>query len=164
MNYVKAGRRHGFSLLELVIVVVILGIIAAIAIPRMSRGSQGAADSALSGNLAVLRNAVELFSAEHNGSLPDGNIVTQLTEYTDSGGAVSATKTGNYIYGPYLRQVPPLPVGTRKGATGVGAVASGSPPTVDANCGWWYNTTTGDVYANLADTEVDALSKAYNTY
>ena len=52
----------GFSLIELVIVVVIIGIIAAIAIPKMSRGSAGASDSALTGDLTVLRNAIELYN------------------------------------------------------------------------------------------------------
>ena len=64
MMSVRNHRNRGFSLLELVIVVVIIGIIAAIAIPRMSRGSAGAADAALTGNLAVLRNAIDLFAAE----------------------------------------------------------------------------------------------------
>src|SRR5215218_7529280 len=62
----RTGVRYSraFSLIELVIVVVIIGIIAAIAIPKMSRGSAGAADSALQGNLAVLRNAIDLYSTE----------------------------------------------------------------------------------------------------
>ena len=112
-------RRRGFSLLELVIVVVIVGIIAAIAIPRMSRGSAGAADSALSGNLAVLRNAIDLYGAEHDGTLPGATtIANQLTLYTTSAGATSATKTGAYIYGPYVRTIPALPVGAKKGENG----------------------------------------------
>src|SRR5918993_360471 len=82
--------RRGFSLIELVIVVVIIGIIAAIAIPRMSRGTAGAGDSALSGNLNVLRSAIELFATEHGGKFPgDGTSATPataedaLTKYTD---------------------------------------------------------------------------------
>src|SRR5207249_11021127 len=92
----KSNRvnRAGFSLIELVIVVVIIGIIAAIAIPRLSRGSAGAADSALSGNLAVLRSAVDLFATEHGGSYPSvGTFDSQLTQYTDSSGSFSSSKT-----------------------------------------------------------------------
>src|SRR5690606_32356582 len=63
-------RTRAFSLIELVIVVVILGIIAAIAAPRMSRGSKGAIDSALKSDLAVLRNAIELYQIEHDGLYP----------------------------------------------------------------------------------------------
>src|SRR5215210_4086172 len=119
MRSVRAKRRHGaFSLIELVIVVVIIGIIAAIAIPRMSRGTAGAADSALGGNLNVLRNALELFATEHNGKFP-GQIGTataeeQLTSYTDDVGGTSATKTSTKIYGPYLRKIPPITVGPLK--------------------------------------------------
>src|SRR5947207_15881294 len=109
---VHANRSTGFSLIELVIVVVIIGIIAAIAIPRLSRGSAGAADSAVSGNLAVLRSAIDLYATEHGGGYPSvGTFDSQLTQYTDSSGSFAASKTGNFIYGPYLRKIPPLPVG-----------------------------------------------------
>src|SRR5215212_5983808 len=97
MEMVNGNRtlsRRGFSLIELVIVVVIIGIIAAIAIPRLSRGASGAADSALSGNLSVLRNAIDLYATEHGGSYPAlSTFDTQLTQFTDASGATSATKT-----------------------------------------------------------------------
>ena len=63
-------RTRAFSLIELVIVVVIIGIIGAMAIPRMSRGSKGASENALRGDLAVLRNSIELYAAEHDGDYP----------------------------------------------------------------------------------------------
>ena len=150
--------RRAFSLIEVVIVVVIIGIIAAIAIPRMSRGSAGAANSALSGNLAVLRSAIDLYQTEHNGSYPTvAAIATQLTQYTDSTGATSATKTGSYIYGPYLRDVPPLPVGAKKGGTTIAA-------SDGAGVGWIYDQTTGAISANTTSSEVDDTGTKYNTY
>src|SRR5213595_1702700 len=92
-------RRSGFSLIELVIVVVIIGIIAAIAIPRLSRGSAGAADSAVSGNLAVLSAAVDLYATEHGGTYATvSTFDSQLTQYSDSAGSFSATKTTTMIY------------------------------------------------------------------
>jgi prepilin-type N-terminal cleavage/methylation domain-containing protein len=155
------GRTHanrGFSLLELVVVVVILGIIAAVAIPRLSRGSAGAAETALSGDLAVLRNAVELYSAEHGGAFPPVTTVAdQLTRYTDDQGNVNATKDTTYIYGPYLVKVPPLPVGVRKNATKIAEA--------DANdVGWIYNETTGHIRANCTDTEKDARGTLFKDY
>jgi prepilin-type N-terminal cleavage/methylation domain-containing protein len=154
----KTNVKKGFSLLELVIVVVIIGIIAAVAIPRMSRGSAGAADAALSGNLAVLRNAIDLYAAEHSGAFPTVLLApTALTQYTDSAGVVSATRTTTYIYGPYLRKVPPLPVGAAKGNTGI-AAATG------VGVGWIYNVTTGDITSNTTATEKDASDKLYSSY
>jgi general secretion pathway protein G len=153
----------GFSLIELVIVVVIIGIIGAIAVPRMSRGAKGAADSALTADLRVLRDALDLFAVEHNGLYPGGADVDQaLTAY--SGIRVddlSATKSTNNLYGPYLRAVPKLPVGANKGKSTFTGVAPG--PTVDAN-GWYYNPTTGQVRANCADAETDQAGVPYNTY
>ena len=155
--------RPGFSLLELVIVVVIIGIIAAIAIPRMSRGTAGAADSALSGDLAVLRSAIDLFGAEHDGKYPKlAAIVDQLTKYTDSSNTTAAvdTRDKDHPFGPYLRTVPKLPVGSNKGL----ATFSGTTPVGTDAAGWYYNETTGEIRANLADTELDATDTKYNTF
>lgn len=159
MNATATRTRRGFSLIELVIVVVILGIIGAIAIPRMSRGAKGAADSALVSDLAVLRNAIDLFATEHGGTYPPVlNIVAALTTFSDvQGTAFSPTKDATYYFGPYLRAIPELPVGANKGNTGI-AAASG--PGV----GWIYNETTGTITANTAAGEVDDRGVAYNTY
>lgn len=149
--------RRGFSLIELVIVIVIIGIIGAIAIPRMSRGSAGAADSALVANLAVLRNSIELYTQEHQGSRPAvATFVDQLTTYSNLAGGTSATQTGAFVYGPYLRAVPALPVGGNKGSTTVAAAYA-------ANVGWVYNATTGEIIAGT-DTGTDAAGKLYTAY
>ena len=151
-------RKSGFSLLEVVIVVAIIAILAAIGIPRMSRGSKGASDSAVRGDLAVLRNAIDLFAAEHGGLFPttDG-IVDQLTKYTDKSGAFSATKTTTHIYGPYLRSVPALPVGATKGNSGIAAAAGDG-------VGWIYTAATGKITPNTAVAEVDDEGVKYLDY
>jgi prepilin-type N-terminal cleavage/methylation domain-containing protein len=158
MRLWQTRQRRGFSLIELVIVVIIIGIIAAIAIPRVSRGTSGAADSSLSGSLAVMRNAIDLYQTEHLGLLPTlSAFVTQMTQYSDVMGNTSATKTGDFVYGPYLRAIPPLPLGVEKGSTGVTGTA-GTP-----NMGWVYTATTGSIIANTT-TEADSSGKLYNTY
>ncbi len=157
MSAFALRRSRAFSMIELVIVVVIIGIIAAIAIPRLSRGSAGAADSAVSANLAVLRKAIELYQAEH-GTFPSAtNIVSQLTEHSDDTGATNASKSGAYIYGPYVRSIPPLPVGAKKGKTGIAATDG---PTV----GWLYDETTGKITTNTTSAEVDARNIKYLDY
>lgn len=150
---------RGFSLIELVIVIVIIGIIGAIAIPRMSRGAAGASDAALVANLAVLRNAIDLFITEHEGVIPSAaNITSALLQYSDkSGTSFQSTKDTTHYFGPYLRAIPPLPVGAKKGSTGI-AAADG------AGVGWLYDATTGHIKANCADSEVDAAGKQYNQY
>lgn len=150
----------GFSLIELVIVVVIIGIIGAIAIPRMSRGSAGAADSALTGNLSVLRSAIDLYAIEHGGDFPTlANIESQLTNRTDADGNVDdgGGAASGFIYGPYLRQIPPLPVGQQQGETGF----TGSLDTTAA-AGWVYDEDTGEIFAN--SDAADVSGTGYNEY
>ncbi len=149
------NRPSGFSLVELVIVVVIIGLLAAIAIPRFSRGAAGATESAVRGDLAVLRNAIEMYAAEHNGTYPAaGTFVAQLTTYTNAAGGTSATKTGAFVYGPYLRQIPALKGGTYAGATGIEDYTTAGAPAAEsgtATNGWLYKATTGEIWANETD-------------
>jgi prepilin-type N-terminal cleavage/methylation domain-containing protein len=151
-------RRSAFSLIELVIVIVIIGIIGAIAIPRMSRGAAGAADSSLRANLALLRNAIDLFHTEHAGKYPAvGDMPNALIQYSNEAGtSFQATKDTTFIYGPYLRAVPPLPVGARKGGNLIAAADA-------ANVGWIYNDTTGSIRANTT-TETDERGVLYSSY
>lgn len=149
--------RRGFSLLEVVIVVAIIAILASIGIPRMSRGAKGANDSALTGDLSVLRKAIDLFATEHGGTFPTAaNINEQLTLYSDQTGATNATKTGAYVYGPYVRSVPAQPLGARKGQSKIATADA-------ADVGWLYTETSGEIKANTT-TEQDDAGKLYNTY
>ena len=103
-------------------------------------------------------NAIDLYSAEHGGAFPDaGDIEEQLTMYTDIDGNTNDSKTNPYIYGPYIRSIPSLPVGTRKGQTGIG--------TSDANdIGWIYTAASGSITTNTDDDEEDDSGKDYNDY
>ena len=158
MTLSRKRANRAFSLIELIIVVVIIGIIAAIAIPRMSRGAAGAADASLSGSLAVMRSGLDIYAAEHGGAFPAlATFVDQMTLFTDVNGATNAAKGGAFIYGPYLRKVPPLPVGTEKGSTGITALAG------TVAMGWVYNDVTGTMVANTT-IETDDSGKLYNTY
>ncbi|MBC8108136.1 MAG: prepilin-type N-terminal cleavage/methylation domain-containing protein [Anaerolineae bacterium] len=132
------GRR-AFSLIELVMVVVIIAVIGAIAIPRLSRGSVAAAESALRADLVALNKAIDHYAAEHDGSFPDVNaIAAQLTMFTNAGGATSSTASATHVFGPYIRSIPPQPVGTRKESTGI-AAANG------AGVGWIYDAAVGTI-------------------
>jgi len=155
-------RKEGFSLVELVIVIVIIGIIAAIAVPRISSGASGAGEKAMIANLSLLRKAIDLFAAEHEGRLPTTiKFVEELTQYTDVARNRSLTRNATFKYGPYLGAVPSLSVGSLKGNA---KVTTGASPGANSGGGWWYKETTGEIRANLKDTEVDAQGVPYNKY
>ena len=153
--------KGGFSLVELVIVIVIIGLISAMAIPRMTRGAGNAGAATLRGDLAILRSAIEVYRAEHDAKFPTvAAIADQLTKYTKLDGTDPQTTpdvaTGR-IYGPYMSKIPALPVGTKKGRTGI-AAADG------AIVGWIYTESTGEIKANTTVAETDQDGVAYNTY
>ncbi len=157
-------RTRGFSLVELVIVVVIIGVIAAIAVPRISRGARGAGDAALRATLAGIRNAIDMYAAEHGGAFPDGAdqdaIEAKLINKTDFDGTVNASGD----FGPYLRKgFPAISVGANKGGSDLLIETSGDP-TPDASTAWAYSTDTGAFIANTADTELDENGDKYNEY
>lgn len=140
-----ATGQRGFTLLEVVLVIVIIGIIAGLAIPRLSRGVEGANEGAVTGDVAVLNHAVELFITEHEGLFPAvATIEAQLTQYSNMNGETQETMDSAHIYGPYMREIPPMPIGTREGKSGI---AASDGPTV----GWIYNQATGEITANMPE-------------
>jgi general secretion pathway protein G len=163
----RGQYRASFSLVELIIVVVIIGAVAAVAVPRISRGAKGAADASVRDHLAMLRNAIELYAAEHGGGFPaaDRNpatFINQMTRRSDINGTIG--QGSDFVFGPYLRSgLPPLPVGPNPGADDIHVADTG--PTVDeqmTNVGWVYNCQTGQIIANTDETDETGLG--YDMY
>jgi len=147
---------------ELVIVVVIIGVIAAIAVPRISRGARGAGDSAVRMSLTGIRNAIDMYAAEHNGDFPSGAdkaaIEAQLVDKTDIDGNAGTD------FGPYLRSgFPAIPVGSQKGTSTLSIVGAGDP-VPDGTTAWSYSTDTGKFIANTAATDLDENGDKYSDY
>jgi len=167
--------RHGFSLIELVIVIVIIGLIAAIAVPRFTRASQGSAEAALRADLKVLREAIDLYAAEHGDDWPslraagDGvgpqngaAFERQLTLYTNEHGEAVRTPDAAHPLGPYLRQIPPLPVGSNAGNTKVATINAFSTPGLQgADYGWEVEHYFGRIRANCSADEVGSNGVPY---
>jgi prepilin-type N-terminal cleavage/methylation domain-containing protein len=167
------GKR-AFTLVELIIVIIILGILAALAIPQFVSSTKDAQEATLHGDLAVLRNAINLYYHQHSSIYPgavktDGTggatgagdnpaaFVDQMTLYTDKTGKTSASMDRTlYPFGPYLTSgIPdnPLPA---SGATGSADVVSVVTTTgaltadVTPTTGWKYGKATGQIIANVA--------------
>ena len=154
-------KRHGFSLLEVVIVVAIVAIMGAMAIPRVSRGVKGAGETVLAGDLRSLRDAIEHYASEHGGSYPVyKDLAGQLTRCTDPSGGIRASRDTSHRYGPYLQAIPPLPVGQRKGATGI----TRKTGTGGLTMGWVYDEATGVIHANCDADEIDETGTPYADY
>jgi prepilin-type N-terminal cleavage/methylation domain-containing protein len=154
-------NRKAVNLIELVVVVVIIAIIAAITIPRMSHGAAGPHDSAVIQDLTAMRSALDLYAQEHGGTYPSttpATLLLQLTTYTDVSGNTARAKDRTHIYGPYLKAVPSLPVGTNKGLNTI----TGRGPAGTGTFGWYYDGTS--MWANDPSTDMDVTGTAYNTY
>lgn len=134
-------RKHGFTLVEILIVVVILGILAAIVIPQFTNASEAAKGSSLLTQLQTIRSQLELYQIQHNGTYPTAaqlNVVAPnewgvMTKETDVTGAIVVGGD----YGPYLQQPPVNPFED----TSVVAAAAA------ADVGWVYNESTGAITA-----------------
>jgi type II secretion system protein G len=110
------GRRRGFTLIEILIVVVILGILAAIVIPQFSSASNEAAVSSVRSQLQTLRSQVELFRVQNNGYPADGAVFANATA-DDQGGFATLVADG------YLQRLPEVPAGWRINLSG-GAITA----------------------------------------
>ncbi len=140
----KRTNRHGFTLVEILIVVVILGILAAIVIPQFSNASQEASINRIKADLQTMRSQIELYKIQHLGVRPTlANFATQMTTQTDINGAAGAD------FGPYLQAIP------TNAFTMLATIVDGSggAPAADSG-GWAYNAATGDIRA------VDSASAA----
>ncbi len=152
-----------FTLVEILIVVIILGILAAIVIPNIAGVTTIARETNLKENLSKIRAQIQLYRNQHNGFPTAASFVDQMIRYTRADGQVSAVRTDEYRFGPYLEQMPPNPITSDRAIRAAGAAGDSFSPG-DADGGWWYNETTGAFFADLKDQHVDQEGNQYNRY
>jgi general secretion pathway protein G len=134
--------RKGFSLIEMVIVILILGIIAAVAAPRMFDTATTAEENTTRQQLAVLRNAIEMYRARSG-------------VYPQAGELPVAMST--MLNGPF----PSPSIGSARGDTAVyydSDTNTNVPVTPDSNQpgGWAYKPANGSLKLNIDASETGA--------
>jgi len=145
---------RAFSLVELILVVAIIAILGGMAASRMSNRSDDAAIAKLQADIAILNSALDHYAAEHGGQYPDPDkIVEQLTQYTDGQGNVSVVKTGQHIYGPYLRSVPPMTFNDNNQTDeDIGEITD-----TGSDAGWLYDDAGGTIQPNVTKTKLTSI-------
>ncbi|MEM9827680.1 MAG: prepilin-type N-terminal cleavage/methylation domain-containing protein [Planctomycetota bacterium] len=129
-------KRGAFSLIEMVIVILILGIIAAVTAPRMFDTAAKAEENSTKQQLAILRNAIEMYRAQF-GAYPRNNLLKE--DLRDS------------LNGPF-----PIPqTGSARGKTDI-FYDSGTDPAAavltdaSGSAGWSYRFSDGRLKLNVA--------------
>ena len=136
------NQRNGFSLIEMVIVILILGIIVAVAAPRMFDTATTAEQNTTRQQLAVLRNAIEMYRARSGIYPPTSNLPLAME---------------GMLNGPF----PSPSIGTVRGDVGVYYDLDTNTtaivvPDAAQNGGWAYKPANGTLKLNVEATETGA--------
>lgn len=117
-----------WSYTELIIIAVVLGVVAMRAVPRFTEASPESRVGELIDGVQKMRIQLDLYRAQHNGSLPD---VDSFAVFQTA----MTTKVGRY--GPYVRKIPTNPFNN------LNTVRFDGEPAGAGIAGWRLDTETG---------------------
>ncbi|MBW3598375.1 MAG: type II secretion system GspH family protein [Planctomycetes bacterium] len=141
-------RPHGFTLVEILIVVVIMAVLAATIIPQFTDSAKDAKSNTALFNLHTLRAQIELYKTNHDGVVP--TTLDLLTQKTNRAGTTNAAD-GALVHGPYIHSIPDNPLVEAAVADVVKAPGANPPTAAEADAGWLYDASTGEVWINHDD-------------
>lgn len=116
------------SYVEVIIVAVVLGVIGMRVVPQFVEAGPESQISELIDGLQKMRSQLDLYRAEHAGSLPDVDSCACFE-------AAMTKKTGRY--GPYIRKIPTNPFND------LDTVRFDGEPAGAGKAGWRLDTATG---------------------
>jgi prepilin-type N-terminal cleavage/methylation domain-containing protein len=123
-------NRHGFTLVEIMIVVAIIALLASIAVPGFLRARKRSQASRIINDLRLIDSAVDMYAIETNKATGATVAVVDWTKYIKPGTNLYVTGKdilGN-IYGPQsVDVIPSVPAASKSSLSDVTDIAFWSP-------------------------------------
>lgn len=152
IQYAIRRRKYAFSLVELIIMAAILGILAAIVLPIFQGHITKAKEAAAKDTLRILRNAIELYAAQHNG-VPPG-----YPDDDPTSTPMSAVFFEQMVRGNYLSKRPKNPFSGKIRIQVIGnAETFPTEPEIDTG-GWIYQPVTKTIKLNWPGTDSEDIT------
>ncbi|HEV2842781.1 MAG TPA: type II secretion system protein [Chthoniobacterales bacterium] len=108
--------RHGFTLVEIMIVVAIIALLASIAVPGFLRARKRSQASRIINDLRLIDGAVDMYAIENNKSSGNTVLVRDWTKYLKNGTNLFVTGT-DILGNPYGNQsvdsIPRVPASSK---------------------------------------------------
>jgi type II secretion system protein G len=153
-------KKKAFTLVELILVITILGILAALVMPTFQGNIATAKESAAKSDLMAFRTQIELYKLQHN-QYPPGyangagtsvdTMALQLIGTTTVTGLASPSTipTDPFLYGPYMKKIPPNPFNNLSTIAYVAEATAFSAAVDGTSSGWLYKKETAQIVMNM---------------